>query len=187
FSLTSARCMLTTITQLLSFSSRRRHTRSKRDWSSDVCSSDLVGGDNASGLMDCMNARVISTNIAVPCDNAAGTYSRTGINKQPAESISVFAPGPHYGDGSGVEGDFIGDDQHHGGAHKAVYAFSREELDFWQQELGRELIDGSFGENLTTQGINLGNLVINQRVRIGNAVLEVSVPRTPCATFAAWL
>src|SRR5699024_10583434 len=26
------------------FSSRRRHTRSKRDWSSDVCSSDLIGG-----------------------------------------------------------------------------------------------------------------------------------------------
>src|SRR5206468_5142123 len=26
------------------FSSRRRHTRSDRDWSSDVCSSDLVGG-----------------------------------------------------------------------------------------------------------------------------------------------
>src|SRR5699024_11861760 len=25
------------------FSSRRRHTRSKRDWSSDVCSSDLEG------------------------------------------------------------------------------------------------------------------------------------------------
>src|SRR5207249_7527762 len=25
------------------FSSRRRHTRSKRDWSSDVCSSDLFG------------------------------------------------------------------------------------------------------------------------------------------------
>src|SRR5699024_11858503 len=24
------------------FSSRRRHTRSKRDWSSDVCSSDLM-------------------------------------------------------------------------------------------------------------------------------------------------
>src|SRR5699024_12083291 len=26
------------------FSSRRRHTRSKRDWSSDVCSSDLIFG-----------------------------------------------------------------------------------------------------------------------------------------------
>src|SRR5699024_11816183 len=28
---------------LFFFSSRRRHTRSKRDWSSDVCSSDLLG------------------------------------------------------------------------------------------------------------------------------------------------
>src|SRR5699024_12838972 len=27
------------------FSSRRRHTRSKRDWSSDVCSSDLSDGE----------------------------------------------------------------------------------------------------------------------------------------------
>src|SRR5699024_12172426 len=31
------------IYSLFFFSSRRRHTRSKRDWSSDVCSSDLVG------------------------------------------------------------------------------------------------------------------------------------------------
>src|SRR5699024_11222891 len=29
------------------FSSRRRHTRSKRDWSSDVCSSDLRGPEDA--------------------------------------------------------------------------------------------------------------------------------------------
>src|SRR3712207_8916048 len=28
------------------FSSRRRHTRYWRDWSSDVCSSDLGGSDN---------------------------------------------------------------------------------------------------------------------------------------------
>src|SRR5699024_11825056 len=28
------------------FSSRRRHTRSKRDWSSDVCSSDLLRGNS---------------------------------------------------------------------------------------------------------------------------------------------
>src|SRR5699024_8265518 len=34
--------MLPTIVSLLFFSSRRRHTRSKRDWSSDVCSSDLT-------------------------------------------------------------------------------------------------------------------------------------------------
>src|SRR5699024_3226978 len=32
------------------FSSRRRHTRSKRDWSSDVCSSDLKSWQKAHGL-----------------------------------------------------------------------------------------------------------------------------------------
>src|SRR5699024_11863581 len=34
-------CLLCSVSFV--FSSRRRHTRSKRDWSSDVCSSDLVG------------------------------------------------------------------------------------------------------------------------------------------------
>src|SRR5205809_5708712 len=31
------------------FSSRRRHTRCSRDWSSDVCSSDLVANANSGG------------------------------------------------------------------------------------------------------------------------------------------
>src|SRR5216683_905446 len=35
---------------LFFFSSRRRHTRSDRDWSSDVCSSDLAGRSNVTGF-----------------------------------------------------------------------------------------------------------------------------------------
>src|SRR6266436_7111300 len=35
------------------FSSRRRHTRCSRDWSSDVCSSDLRAGGRPSGLETC--------------------------------------------------------------------------------------------------------------------------------------
>src|SRR2546429_447985 len=44
------------ITKLMSvcvcffFSSRRRHTRCSRDWSSDVCSSDLFGGSHGLGF-----------------------------------------------------------------------------------------------------------------------------------------
>src|SRR5690606_40519689 len=33
------------------FSSRRRHTRFSRDWSSDVCSSDLIKKRNVNGLL----------------------------------------------------------------------------------------------------------------------------------------
>lgn len=130
-----------------------------------------------------MLARVRSTNLAVPRPDP-GTDRTTGIDKRPVDELELFAPGPSYGDGPGVVGDHVGDVRHHGGAQKAVYAFSREELDWWEGELGRGLPDGIFGENLTTEGLDLESLLLNQRVRVGEeVVLEVSVPRTPCATF----
>ena len=136
-----------------------------------------------------MTARVRSTNLARPKPDPGGRRERpTGIDKRPVEQIELFAPGPRYGDGPGVVGDLVGDDQHHGGAHKAVYAFAREELDHWEGELQRGLSDGIFGENLTTEGIDLERLILNQRLRVGeDVVLEVSIPRTPCATFSGHL
>ncbi len=131
-----------------------------------------------------MTGRILSTNVAVPRPDPGGDERHSGIVKVPVESINVSEPGPSYGDGSGVEGDFVGDSQHHGGAQKAVYAYAREELDFWQNELRMTLEPGGVGENLTTVGIDLERLLINQRVSVGTALLEVSVPRSPCRTFA---
>src|SRR5438067_8559481 len=46
------------------FSSRRRHTRSKRDWSSDVCSSDLLHGLFAGFVAGCvMTAEFLGLNL----------------------------------------------------------------------------------------------------------------------------
>lgn len=135
-----------------------------------------------------VSARVLSVNLARPKAEPGGRGYRTGIDKRPVAEIEVFAPGPRYGDGPGVVGDHVGDVQHHGGAHKAVYAFAREELDWWEGQLQRGLSDGTFGENLTTEGLDLERLRLNQRVRVGeDVVLEVSVPRQPCATFAGHL
>ncbi len=45
-----------------------------------------------------------------------------------------------------------------------------------------------FGENLTTTGIDVTDARIGDRWRVGDeVVLEVSVPRIPCRTFAGWL
>ena len=117
---------------------------------------------------------VVATNVAVPQPDPGGQRRQSGIHKVPAASIEVAAPGPAYGDGSGVAGDFVGDAKHHGGQHKAVYAYSRELLDAWGRELGRELSSGAFGENLTTSGIAWAQALINQRYRVGEAVLEVA-------------
>ena len=139
-------------------------------------------------------ARVRSTNVARPKPAGGRAKRLTGIDKQPVAQIEVFEPGPSYGDGGGVVGDLVGDSAHHGGAQKAVYAYGRAELDHWQDELGRELRDGEFGENLTIDGLDLEvDLRLNQRLRFVPAVraaqrpeddvlLEVSVPRTPCST-----
>lgn len=135
-----------------------------------------------------MAARVRSVNLARPKPEPRHGGYLTGIDKRPVDQIEVFAPGPRYGDGPGVVADHVGDERFHGGVQKAVYAYSREELDWWEGELQRGLSDGIFGDNLTTEGLDLERLPVNQRLRVGHeVVLEVSVPRRPCATFAAHL
>ena len=115
----------------------------------------------------------------------------TGIDKVAAtEPVMVRAPGSmHGGLGSGLVGDTIGNHKVHGGDDQAVYAYAREDLDGWEVQLERELTDGIFGENLTTSGIDVTGARIGERWRIGTEglVLEVSAPRTPCRTFAAFL
>ena len=79
-----------------------------------------------------------------------------------------------------LEGDDQSDRKSHGGADKAVYAYAREDEDWWESELGRPVPNGAFGENLTTAGLDLTNAVIGQTWRVGTAVLQVTEPRTPC-------
>lgn len=84
----------------------------------------------------------------------------------------------------GVFGDVQADAENHGGPDQAIYAYSQEDADFWSAELGRPLQPGLFGENLRTQGVETTGAVIGTRWRIGKALLEVTSPRVPCATFA---
>jgi MOSC domain-containing protein YiiM len=82
------------------------------------------------------------------------------------------------------------DRRHHGGNDQAVYAYAREDLDEWERVLGRPLRDGQFGENLTTQGLDLSHAEIGERWRVGGEdgpLLEVTSGRIPCRTFQGHL
>ncbi|MFJ2089883.1 MOSC domain-containing protein [Streptomyces sp. NPDC087901] len=122
--------------------------------------------------------------VAASYTNAPG--GMTGIDKRPVEGlVRVCDPGPEGEGGSGLAGDTVCDLRYHGGSHQAVYAFAREELDTWERELGRPLPNGSFGENLTTDGVTVSGALIGERWRIGaELVLEVTSGRIPCRTFA---
>jgi MOSC domain-containing protein YiiM len=136
-------------------------------------------------------AKVLTVNLARPRPNSDKGLLLTGIDKRPThEAVAVRPPGPmHGGLGSGLAGDAIGDTQVHGGDDQAVYAYAREDLDTWQLELQRDLGNGMFGENLTTEGLDVTGACIGERWQIGSdgLVLEVSRPRVPCRTFASWL
>jgi MOSC domain-containing protein YiiM len=113
----------------------------------------------------------------------------TGIDKVPASGhVLVSAPGAKGAGTSGLAGDVICDSEHHGGDGQAVYAYAREDLDWWQGELDRPLRSGMFGENLTTVGLGVNGALIGETWRIGDdLVLQVTSPRVPCGTFAAWM
>lgn len=129
-------------------------------------------------------AQVGSVNVGVP--RAARARSGvSGIDKRPvAGPVRVGAPPAGC---SGLDGDSICDPENHGGPDQAVYAFTREEMDWWQDRLGRPLANGTFGENLTTTGLDVTGARLGERWQVGEAVLEVTGPRIPCATFAVWM
>ncbi|MCZ7435879.1 MOSC domain-containing protein [Micromonospora sp. WMMC241] len=133
--------------------------------------------------------RVLSVNVGRPRPNPWKGIGATGIDKQPVDGpVAVTAPGPKGAGDVGLAGDRVYDVAHHGGTDQAVYAYAREDLDRWQAELGRSLGNGSFGENLTTAGLDVNGALIGERWRIGaDVVLEVSCARIPCGTFQGWL
>ena len=122
--------------------------------------------------------RIASVNVGRPreVDTGRRTVS-TAIWKAPVEGrVRV--------QGVNVHGDDQADRSLHGGPDKAVYAYAAEETAQWQRELGRELGTAPFGENLTTEGIDVSGALIGERWRIGTTVLEVVQPRLPCFKLA---
>ncbi|TCM43513.1 MOSC domain-containing protein [Kribbella sp. VKM Ac-2568] len=86
----------------------------------------------------------------------------------------------------GLEGDRVCDTEHHGGRDQAMYAYAREDSGWWAEQLGREIPAGLFGENLSTEGLDITNALIGEVWRLGDEVeVMVRAPRIPCITFQA--
>ena len=117
---------------------------------------------------------VLSINVGRPREfDYHGRPARSAIWK-------VSVTGRVAARGVNLEGDEQADRKAHGGPDKAVYAYAVEDLRWWQNEIGRSIPYGGFGENLTTEGIEVNDALVGERWEIGTAVFEISEPRVPC-------
>jgi MOSC domain-containing protein YiiM len=125
--------------------------------------------------------KVVSVNVTSVVHEGqwTGSEGRTGIDKRGVLGRVAFAH-------EQVANDVIIDRNAHGGYDQAVYAYAREDADWWEREIGISIDNGRFGENLTTQGIDVNAALIGERWQIGSVILEVSQPRIPCRVFAGF-
>lgn len=127
------------------------------------------------------DARVIAVCAVHQLRPDTGTIGTTAIDKRPVSgAVKVGA--------YGIYADVQADRKHHGGLDKAVYVYSQQDAEYWASELGRELSPGWFGENFRVDGIDVNSAVVGEQWRIGSSVIvEVTMPRSPCQTFARWV
>ena len=113
---------------------------------------------------------------------SVGSPREFEYNGRPAKSAIWKSPvvGRIAARGVNLAGDDQADRQAHGGPDKAIYAYAIEDTRWWEQQIARPLAHGEFGENLTTEGIDVNEALVGERWRIGTTVLEVAEPRIPC-------
>jgi MOSC domain-containing protein YiiM len=123
--------------------------------------------------------KIVSVNVGFPREvEWRGRRVLTSIWKSPTEGRVPVGK-------VNLQGDKQSDLSVHGGPEKAVYAYPSEHYAFWRAELPDfELGWGSFGENLTTEGVLESQVMIGDQIEIGSAQFLVTQPRMPCFKLA---
>ena len=110
----------------------------------------------------CMRGTILQVNV-----------SRGGIPKRPVAEAWIRA--------SGLDGDSWAMPQIHGKPNQKVLIITAESI-AEVNALEYSLFPGALGENLTVEGLDRAALRAGQRFRAGDAVIELTKLRTPCAT-----
>jgi MOSC domain-containing protein YiiM len=122
-------------------------------------------------------AKLLSINVGIPREfEYKGRTAISAIWKTPVTG-RVTAKDIN------LDGDDQADREAHGGFDKAIYAYAMEDLQWWKQQIEQDIEPGKFGENLTTQGLDVNHALIGEHWQIGSTILEVSEPRIPCWRF----
>lgn len=119
--------------------------------------------------------KLLSINVASPAEVLSnGRRVKTSIFKKPVDGPVRVGP-------QNLEGDEQSDLRVHGGPYKSVYVYSALNIEYWREYLKRaDLGPGSFGENLTVEGLTDPEIAVGDELEIGTARFIVTQPRIPC-------
>jgi MOSC domain-containing protein YiiM len=128
--------------------------------------------------------RLISIQVGTP--RTVGTPGAE--NRMEREFTSAIwkrpVSGPVHAGRLGLAGDSVHDSRVHGGPDQALLMYAAAHYPRWEQELGRPIGPGDFGENLTVEGLDEDSVCIGDVYQVGPVRFQVSHPRQPCATLA---
>lgn len=119
--------------------------------------------------------KLLAVNVSLPkVVTVDGQRVETGIFKKPVS-------GPVMVRSQNLEGDLQADLSVHGGPDKAVYVYSRKNIEYWRETLRRDdLRPATFGENFTVDELLENEVAIGDELEIGTARFLVTQPRLPC-------
>lgn len=95
------------------------------------------------------------------CVKAVCISEKKGTRKVEVPSIKVLV-------NHGIDGD-----AHAGNWHRQISLLAEESIDKLRQS-GMELTPGAFAENIVTEGIELKNLLVGTKLKVGSSMLEVT-------------
>ncbi|MGV6844567.1 MAG: MOSC domain-containing protein [Lutibacter sp.] len=123
--------------------------------------------------------QVVATNIGtVKQINYKGKKVITGIYKFPVTD-------PIFLGNLDVANDAVIDRRYHGGIDQAVYLYGENHYKYWQNLYPNlNWHYGMFGENLTVADVDETKLKVGTVFQLGDVLLEVTKPRTPCSKLA---
>lgn len=103
-----------------------------------------------------------------------GQEYRSGIWKEQTDELHVRT--------QQIDEDDVANPAYHGGPDRVVCLYPFEHYAHWEQEFGQPLEKSAFGENVTATGMREDEVCIGDIYQFGEAILQVSQGRYPCAT-----
>ena len=126
------------------------------------------------------DAKIQSIQVGTP--ETYGTEEATDPMDRPWQTAFYKDPVTEeiFLDKTNLDGDQQADLRHHGGPEKAVCVYPFEHYDYWDRELSLDLGPAAFGENFTINGLTEEEVCIGDRYDVGEAIVEITQPRSPC-------